>query len=104
MREVISISAIIVAFIYFLAFGSAIFMALESQMHWALAFFTMAWIIILRIWPALPILAVIGAVHIWGWQWYQGIALGVPVSIYVVSYYWTRITDYFRRPMHKQGV
>lgn len=104
MREVISISAIVIAFFYFLAFGSAVFLALEHEMHWVLALFTMAWIIILRIWPALPILAVIGAVNIWGWDWYRGIALALPISIYIVSYYWTRFTDYLRRPPQKQGV
>ncbi|MGP1284014.1 MAG: hypothetical protein ACTS1X_13655 [Parasphingopyxis sp.] len=104
MREIISISAIVIAFFYFLAFGSAVFMALENEMHWVLALFAMAWIIILRLWPLLPVLAVIGAVNVWGWVWYDGVALALPVSIYVVSYYWTRVTDYFRRPKQKQGV
>lgn len=104
MREFLSISAIIVAFFYFLAFGSAIFMALENEMHWILASLAMAWIIILKLWPFLPVLAVVGAVNIWGWNWYSGIALGLPVSIYIVSYYWTRITDHFRRPSQEQGV
>lgn len=104
MREIISISAIIIAFFYFLAFGSAVFMALENEMHWVLAFFAMAGIIILHLWPLLPLLAIIGAVDVWGWDWYVGMALGLPVSIHVVSYYSTRITDYFRRSTQKQGV
>lgn len=104
MREVISISAIIIAFFYFLTFGSAVFLALEHEMHWVLALFAMSWIIILRIWPVLLALAVIGALNIWGWDWYRALALALPISIYVVSYYWTRFTDYLRRPTQKQGV
>ena len=37
MREVISILAIVIAFVYFVTFGSAVIMGLEREMHWALA-------------------------------------------------------------------
>lgn len=104
MREIISISAIILAFFYFLAIGSAVFLALEHEMHWVLAFFAMSWIIILRLWPILPVLGYIGAVNVWGWNWYEGVALALPLSIYIISHYWTRLTDYIRRPSQKQGV
>ena len=104
MREVISISAIIFTFFYFLAFGSAVFMALEHEMHWVLASLTMSLIIILRLWPGLSLLAFIGAVNIWGWNWSFGTALVLPISFYIVYYYFVRITDYLRRTTQKQEV
>lgn len=104
MREIISISAIIVAFFYFLAFGSAVFLVLEHEMHWFLALLAMSGIIILRLWPMLPLLAFIGAVNIWSWNWYSGAALALPIALYIISHYWTRLSDYFRRPRQKQGV
>jgi hypothetical protein len=104
MREAISIAAILIAFVYFLAFGSATFMALENEMHWALSLLALSGIIILRVWPALPVLAYVGAYSVWSWSWYMSLLLVLPVSFYIVSHYWTRLFDYVRRPALNKGV
>ncbi len=105
MREVISISAIIIAFFYFLAFGASVFVALDTQMHWALALMAFAWIILLRLWFALPVLAFLGADGPLGWEWYWALCLAAPIAIYVITFYWTRFADYWRRPIsNEQGV
>lgn len=104
MREFISISAILIAFVYFVAFGSAVFMALEGEMHWLLAFGAFAGIILLRLWPLLPVFAFVGADQIWGWPWWVALLFATPIAIYIVSHYWVRLTDHFRRPAPQQGV
>ena len=98
MREFISIAAILVAFVYFLTFGAAMMVALESQMHWFLGMLALSGLIVLRIWPALPVLAYLGAHSIWSWPWWVAGLLAFPVCIYVVMHYWVRLTDYFHRP------
>lgn len=103
MREIISITAIGVAFVYFVAFGTAAFMALDSQIHWALAFVALAATILLRLWPLLPVFAFIGAHNVLGWPWWLALLLALPITLYIVSHYWTRATDFFRRPLKKQG-
>lgn len=104
MREFISISAIIIAFVYFVTFGAATFMALDNEMHWALAFGAFAGLILLRLWPLLPAFAYYGADAVWGWPWWLALLLAAPISIYIVSHYWVRLTDWFRRPPSQQGV
>ncbi len=103
MREAISIAAILIAFVYFIAFAAAVMAGLEREMHWAIALLAFAGFILLRLWPALPFLAWYGADRVFGWPWWLAILLAAPVCIYIVSYYWTRLTDYFRRPIQKQG-
>lgn len=104
MREAVSIAAILVAFVYFILFGAAVFLALETQMHWVLALGAMALVILLRLWPLLPFFAWLGAHEVWGWSWLWASLLALPISFYIASYYWTRITDFFRRPHTQQGV
>ncbi|MEQ9661981.1 MAG: hypothetical protein RLN87_05455 [Parasphingopyxis sp.] len=102
MREVISILAIVIAFVYFVTFGSAVIMGLEREMHWALALGAFAAIILVRLWPLLPLAAWYGADTVWGWPWWIAIGLAVPVTIYILSHYWTRISDWFHRPARQQ--
>ena len=104
MRETISIVAIAIAFVYFIAFGSAIFMALESETHWTLASLFFAGAILLRLWPLLPVAAYYGADFVWGWPWWLALLLATPVAFYVASHYWVRIADHIRRPATQQGV
>ena len=103
MREAISIMAIAIAFVYFIAFGAAVYVALESQMHWALAFIAFAALILLRLWPALPVLAWLGAHNLWNWPWYWSGLLALPIAFYVASHYWTLASDLFHRPGKTQG-
>ena len=98
MREFISIGTIVLAAIYLVIFGAANFVALESQMHWGLAFIAIAALIVLRLWPALPVLAYLGAHFIWNWPWWIAGGFAAPICIYIVAHYWARISDYWHRP------
>ena len=103
MREFISIAAIFIAFCYFITFGAAMMVATASQMHWFLGLLALSALIVLRVWPALPALAYLGAAEIWHWHWWGAAALAFPVCIYIAVHYWVGLTDYFHRPPRQQG-
>lgn len=103
MGPFLSVAAIAGVFVYVVTFGSAIFMGLEVEMHWGLALIAMAGIILLRLWPVLPLLAWLGAVRAWDWEWYWALLLALPVLAYIVPHYWIRIADRLTRPKPTQG-
>ena len=79
MREAISIIAIMIAFVYFMTFGTAVFAAIDTEVHWALAFVIFAAIILFRLWPLLPFLAWYGADQCAGaFPWWLAILLASP--------------------------
>lgn len=89
--------------IYCLAFGGAMLMGLEAHMHWAFALLAMSAVILLRIWPALPLLAYYGARTAWDWEWYVALAFVLPVLGYIVPHYWMIVSDRLMKPRRQQG-
>lgn len=102
MREIISISAFFIAFAYFITFGWAVFAGLDREMHWALALAAFVAIIVVKLWPLLPLAGWYGAHTVWHWPWWVALLLVTPITIYILSSYWTRISDYFHRPVRRQ--
>lgn len=103
MREVISIGAIILGASYLVMLGAANLAALETQMHWGLAIIALSAIIIFKLWPALPVLAYLGAHSVWNWPWWVAGLFAFPICFYVASHYWTKLSDLWHRPRRQKA-
>lgn len=102
MREIVSIGTIVLGAAYLVMLAAANVVALETQMHWGIALIALAAIIILKLWPALPVLAYLGAYSVWNWPWWVSAGFAFPICIYIAAHYWTRISDFWHRPKKRQ--
>ncbi|MCA1750150.1 MAG: hypothetical protein LC634_11720 [Sphingomonadales bacterium] len=102
MREIFSIGTIVLGAAYLAILAAANLVALESQMHWGIAVIALAAIILFKLWPALPVLAYLGAHNIWGWPWWVAGLFAFPICVYIAAHYWVRISDYWHRPKKRQ--
>lgn len=102
MREIVSIGTIVLGAAYLVMLGAANIVALETQMHWGIAVIALSTIIILRLWPVLPLLAYLGANHVWNWPWWIAGLFAAPICVYIVAHYWVRISDFWHRPSRRR--